>query len=195
MRRSEGMPKMTAVGLLLLVLGMVSVSYASVPLYDLFCRVTGYAGTPSVSLAAPNNILDRAMTVRFNADVNRGLPWSFRPTQNKVTVNIGQPFLAFYRVKNTSDQPVVGTATYNITPLKVGRYFSKIDCFCFTEQVLQPGEVAKLPVSFFVDPSIIDDPEMDKIKTVTLSYTFFKAKSSEQEQLSRADYSVSPQVN
>ena len=110
-------------------------------------------------------------------------------------MNIGQPFLAFYRVKNTSDQPDVGTATYNITPLKVGRYFSKIDCFCFTEQVLQPGEVAKLPVSFFVDPSIIDDPEMDKIKTVTLSYTFFKAKSSEQEQLSRADYSVSPQVN
>ena len=112
-----------------------------------------------------------------------------------MTVNVGEPVLAFYKVENTSDRAVIGTATYNVTPLKVGRYFSKIDCFCFTEQVLAPGEVANLPVSFFVDPSIMDDPEMDKINTITLSYTFFEVDTQEQEQLSSAGRMTSPTVN
>ena len=189
------MPKITAFALVLLVMGMIGVSYAAVPLYDLFCRVTGYAGTPNVAVAIPERILNRSMTVRFNADVHRGLPWDFRAAQGKVTVNVGEPVLAFYSVENTSDRAVIGTATYNVTPLKVGRYFSKIDCFCFTEQVLGPGEVANLPVSFFVDPSIMDDPEMDKIKTVTLSYTFFEVDTQEQERLSSAGRPASPTVN
>ena len=195
MKRSVPMPKITAIALVLLVMGMIGVSYAAVPLYDLFCRVTGYAGTPNVAVAIPDRILNRSMTVRFNADVHRGLPWNFRATHGKVTVKVGEPVLAFYKVENTSDRAVIGTATYNVTPLKVGRYFSKIDCFCFTEQVLAPGEVANLPVSFFVDPSIMDDPEMDKINTITLSYTFFEVETQEQEQLSSAGRMTSPTVN
>ena len=195
MKLSVPMPKITAIVLVLLVMGMIGVSYAAVPLYDLFCRVTGYAGTPNVAVAIPDRILNRSMTVRFNADVHRGLPWNFRAIHGKVTVNVGEPVLAFYKVENTSDRAVIGTATYNVTPLKVGRYFSKIDCFCFTEQVLAPGEVANLPVSFFVDPSIMDDPEMDKINTITLSYTFFEVDTQEQEQLSSAGRMTSPTVN
>ncbi len=185
----------TALALTLVVVGMVGASFAAVPLYDLFCRATGYGGTTKVATEVPERVGEREMTVRFNADVNRDLPWRFRPTQGSVTVLVGEPTLAFYRVENTSDRLIVGTAAYNVTPFTVGKYFSKIDCFCFTEQVLQPGEIAELPVSFFVDPSIADDPKMDRISTLTLSYTFFEVDILEPEQLSSVDYIDSPTVN
>jgi len=185
----------TALALTLVVVGMVGASFAAVPLYDLFCRATGYGGTTKVATEVPERVGEREMTVRFNADVNRDLPWRFRPTQGSVTVRVGEPTLAFYRVENTSDRLIVGTAAYNVTPLTVGEYFSKIDCFCFTEQVLQPGEIAELPVSFFVDPSIADDPKMDRISTLTLSYTFFEVDTLEPEQLSSVDYIDSSTVN
>ena len=185
----------TALALVLVVVGMVGASFAAVPLYDLFCRATGYGGTTKVATEVPERVGEREMTVRFNADVNRDLPWRFRPTQGSVTVRVGEPTLAFYRVENTSDRLIVGTAAYNVTPLTVGEYFSKIDCFCFTEQVLQPGEIAELPVSFFVDPSIADDPKMDRISTLTLSYTFFEVDTLEPEQLSSVDYIDNSTVN
>ena len=178
----------TGLSLAALVVGMVGLSYAAVPLYDLFCRATGYGGTTMVATEVPNQIGEREMTVRFNADVNRNLPWRFHPVKGSVTVRLGEPTLAFYRVENTSDRLIVGTAAYNVTPLTAGEYFSKIDCFCFTEQVLQPGEVAELPVSFFVDSSIADDPKMDRINTLTLSYTFFEVGNSKREQVSSADH-------
>ena len=190
-----GKPRVTALALAGLVIGMVGLSYAAVPLYDLFCRATGYGGTTNVATETPSQISDREMKVRFNADVNRDLPWRFRPVQNSVTVRVGQPVLIFYRVENTSDQPIVGTATYNVTPLTVGEYFSKMDCFCFTEQVLQPGESVELPVSFFVDPSILDDPQMDKINTLTLSYTFFEVNEPGSDHVSSPKRSNSSMVN
>lgn len=184
----RGRYSITGLSLAALVVGMVGLSYAAVPLYDLFCRATGYGGTTMVATEVPNQIGEREMTVRFNADVNRNLPWRFHPVKGSVTVRIGEPTLAFYRVENTSDRLMVGTAAYNVTPLTAGEYFSKIDCFCFTEQVLQPGEVAELPVSFFVDSSIADDPKMDRINTLTLSYTFFEVGNSKREQVSSADH-------
>ena len=191
----RGRRSATALALVLLVVGMVGASFAAVPLYDLFCRATGYGGTTKVATEVPERVGEREMTVRFNADVNRDLPWRFRPTQGSVTVLVGEPTLAFYRVENTSDRLIVGTAAYNVTPLTVGEYFSKIDCFCFTEQVLQPGEIAELPVSFFVDPSIADDPKMDRISTLTLSFTFFEVDTLEPEQLSSVDYIDNSTVN
>ena len=191
----RGRYSITGLSLAALVVGMVGLSYAAVPLYDLFCRATGYGGTTMVATEVPNQIGEREMTVRFNANVNRDLPWRFRPVQVSVTVRVGEPTLAFYRVENTSEQTIVGTATYNVTPLKAGEYFSKIDCFCFTEQVLQPGESAELPVSFFVDPSIVDDPKMDRITTLTLSYTFFEVGTSAREQLSRANQLAGSVIN
>jgi cytochrome c oxidase assembly protein subunit 11 len=184
----RGRYSITGLSLAALVVGMVGLSYAAVPLYDLFCRATGYGGTTMVATEVPNQIGEREMTVRFNADVNRNLPWRFHPVKGSVTVRLGEPTLAFYRVENTSDRLIVGTAAYNVTPLTAGEYFSKIDCFCFTEQVLQPGEVAELPVSFFVDSSIADDPKMDRINTLTLSYTFFEVGNSKREQVSSADH-------
>ena len=184
----RGRYSITGLSLAALVVGMVGLSYAAVPLYDLYCRATGYGGTTMVATEVPNQIGEREMTVRFNADVNRDLPWRFHPVKGSVTVRLGEPTLAFYRVENTSDRLMVGTAAYNVTPLTAGEYFSKIDCFCFTEQVLQPGEVAELPVSFFVDPSIADDPKMDRINTLTLSYTFFEVGNSKREQVSSADH-------
>jgi len=132
----RGRYSITGLSLAALVVGMVGLSYAAVPLYDLFCRATGYGGTTMVATEVPKQIGEREMTVRFNADVNRNLPWRFHPVKGSVTVRLGEPTLAFYRVENTSDRLIVGTATYNVTPLTAGEYFSKIDCFCFTDQAL-----------------------------------------------------------
>ena len=164
----------TVSGLVSVVVLMVGLAYASVPLYDLFCRVTGYGGAPKIAQELPSSVGTREMIVRFNADVNRDLPWEFRPVEGKITVRVGQPTLAFYRVRNLSDKTIVGTATYNVTPLRVGSYFSKIDCFCFAEQELKPGEVIDLPVSFFVESGIEADPDMEGVNTVTLSDTVFE---------------------
>ena len=168
----------TVTGLVSIVVGMAGLAYASVPLYDLFCKVTGYGGTPQIAEMLPSVVGSREMTVRFNADVNRDLPWEFRPVNGKVMVRVGEPTLVYYRVKNLSDKTIIGTATYNVTPLRAGSYFSKIDCFCFAEQELKPGESVELPVSFFVETSIESDPSMEDINTVTLSYTFFELEKS-----------------
>jgi len=156
------------------VVGMIGLAYASVPLYRLFCQVTGYGGATQRAEQAPAPVPGTAVTVRLDANVNSGLPWRFVPEQPQVTLALGESATMFYRVENLSDGPVVGTATFNVTPLTAGPYFSKLQCFCFTEQALAPGESAELPVTFFVDPTILDDPETKDIRTITLSYTFFR---------------------
>ncbi|CAO3443581.1 Cytochrome oxidase biogenesis protein Cox11-CtaG, copper delivery to Cox1 [Azospirillum argentinense] len=167
-------------GLFGLVFGMVGLAYASVPLYALFCQVTGFGGTTQRADAAPARQVDRVIKVRFNADVNQSLPWRFKPEQKELTVKLGEMGLAAYQAANRVDRATVGTALYNVTPDKVGKYFNKIECFCFTEQVLEPGQSVDMPVAFFVDPALADDPAMEDVTTITLSYTFFRAKDETQ---------------
>jgi cytochrome c oxidase assembly protein subunit 11 len=170
--------KLTAILLTGVIAGMFGLTAAAVPLYRLFCQVTGYGGTTQRAEQAPDQISDQTIKVRFNAEVAQGIPWSFAPEQREVEIRIGEQQLAFYRARNNGKRPIVGTATFNVTPNKAGSYFSKIDCFCFTEQVLQPGESADLPVSFFVDPAIQDDPDTQDVRSITLSYTFFMREGS-----------------
>ena len=163
------------VSLVGLVFGMIGLSFASVPLYNLFCKVTGFGGTTQVAEGPAGEILDRTVKVRFNADVNGALPWGFRPDTHEMEVRIGESAITSYRAVNHSDQPIVGMATYNVTPDKAGIYFNKIQCFCFDEQRLEPGQTVDMPVYFFVDPALADDPKLDDVSTITLSYTFFRA--------------------
>lgn len=169
-RRGKGWTVAATLGA---IAAMVALVAASVPLYDLFCRVTGYGGTPQVSAAVSDAMSERSVTVRFDATVMRDLPWNFRPAQRQMTVHLGENVLAFYTAENNSDRPVAGHATFNVTPAKAGRYFNKIECFCFTEQLLLPGESKEFPVSFFVDPSISEDDDGKDVTAITLSYTFF----------------------
>lgn len=155
---------------------MVGLAYASVPLYDLFCRVTGYGGTVNRADAAPEIINTRLVKVQFDANLNRTMPWRFDAPKQDVTLKIGETGLAFFTAHNPTNETIIGTATFNVTPQKVGYYFSKIDCFCFTEQVLAPGQTMDMPVTFFIDPEIVNDLEMNDVTTITLSYTFFKSK-------------------
>lgn len=151
---------------------MVSLSFAAVPFYRWFCQVTGYAGTTSVSAAGSEVVLDRTIKIRFDASLEAGMPWEFRPVQREMEVRIGETNLAFYEAYNPTDRVIAGTAGFNVSPDSAGGYFTKIDCFCFTQQVLQPGERVSMPVSFYVDPSIVDDPDARFLKAITLSYTF-----------------------
>ncbi|MHA1114252.1 MAG: cytochrome c oxidase assembly protein [Alphaproteobacteria bacterium] len=171
--RSGGRNRATMLSLIFLVVGMVGMAYAAVPLYRVFCQVTGYGGTTQRAGAAPGAVAGRPIAVRFDANVNSALPWRFRPLQREVVVRPGEQTLAFFRATNLSDRAVTGTATFNVTPLKAGIYFNKIDCFCFTEQHLAPGESIDMPVSFFVDPEMLADRNVEDVKTITLSYTFF----------------------
>lgn len=155
---------------------MVGAAYAAVPLYSLFCQVTGYGGTTQVAIGEAGVILDREVTVRFDANTGRGLPWEFVPVQRSMTVRIGESALAYYRATNLSDRTLTGMATYNVAPFKVAPYFSKIECFCFTEQVLEPGESIDMPVLFFIDPLLDEERRMDDVTTLTLSYTFFETE-------------------
>ena len=157
-----------------IVVAMVGLSYASVPLYRLFCQVTGYQGATRTALQAPGRATAATITVRLDANVNKALPWSFAPETPTVTLALGESVTAVYRVKNLSDKPTVGAATFNVTPFDSGQYFNKIQCFCFTEHALKPGETAELPVTFFVDPKIRDNPDTADIQVITLSYTFFR---------------------
>lgn len=156
-------------------IAMVGLAYASVPLYQMFCQVTGFGGTTQkvAESALPVRPLAKTMSVRFDANVTPGMPWSFAPTKSHETVRIGERRLAFYRVTNHSDKPVTGTATFNVSPDTAGGYFMKIACFCFTEQTLQPGQTVDMPVTYFVDPAIEDDADGKRIDEITLSYTFF----------------------
>lgn len=157
------------------MLGMLGLSFAAVPLYRLFCAVTGFGGTPSIGLAAAPGASGGTIRVRFNADTNPALPWKFGPDQNEVTLPIGEEQIAFYRATNEAGHPVTGMALYNVTPEKVGKYFHKTACFCFNKQTLEAGQTMEFPVTFWVDPAIRDDPSTADVKTITLSYTFFRS--------------------
>ncbi len=154
------------------VAGMIALSYASVPLYRIFCQMTGFGGTTNKAEAPPGQVLVRQMTVRFDASVARSLAWEFAPEQGPQKLKVGEVGLAFFRAKNLSDKPLSGTASFNVTPAKAGAYFSKIECFCFTEQRLAAGQEIDMPVQYFIDPSIDEDENMHDVKTITLSYTF-----------------------
>ena len=166
--------KKTILSLLTLVLFMGMASFASVPLYDWFCRVTGYGGTPSVSAKNNSGVLEESIKIRFDASLQKDMPWNFKPLQYEVEINIGASGLAFYEAFNPTDRPIAGQASFNVVPFSAGQYFTKIDCFCFVEQVLQPGEKVTMPVSFYIDPEIINDREAKFVKSVTLSYTFYE---------------------
>ena len=155
------------------VCAMVGLAFGAVPLYTLFCQVTGFGGTTQVAEEAPAEIGERLVTIRFNADTARDLPWHFKPEQREMTVRVGEMAMAVYNAVNQSDRALVGSSTFNVTPVKAGAYFNKIECFCFEEQTLAPGERADFPVSFFVDPDIVEDRRLDDVTTITLSYTFF----------------------
>jgi len=159
---------------------MVGGAFASAPLYDMFCRVTGFAGTPLRAVKAPGATEDSEtlITIRFNADVAPGMPWKFQPEKREIRVRPGEETLAFYEAINPTARTVTGTASFNVTPEKAGQYFNKIACFCFTEQQLGPGQTVDMPVSFFVDPEILKDPKTRDVVDITLSYTFFRKEES-----------------
>ncbi|PIR34742.1 MAG: cytochrome c oxidase assembly protein [Alphaproteobacteria bacterium CG11_big_fil_rev_8_21_14_0_20_44_7] len=165
-----------AINLAMVAIGMLGMAYASVPLYNLFCRVTGYGGTTQIAAELPTDIREREITVRFNADIDSSLNWEFHADQIKSTVKIGENGLAYFTVKNLSDKDEIGMATYNVTPTKAGRYFFKVYCFCFDEQVIKAGETVQYPVSYYIEPAFDDDEYMDDVDTITLSYTFYAVK-------------------
>jgi len=166
---------------------MIGASYAAVPLYDLFCRVTGFGGTTQVADVASDVVIDRKITVRFDGNVNHGLPWSFKPEQRSVTLKMGESAQLAYVAKNVSEGRTVGTSTFNVSPPTAGAYFNKLACFCFTEQALESGETIEMPVVFFVDPEMDKDPELKSVKEITLSYTFFPVEQPERPVAARAD--------
>jgi cytochrome c oxidase assembly protein subunit 11 len=155
---------------------MVGVSFAAVPLYSWFCRTTGFGGTTQVAKTTPDQISGRVVTVRFDSNVAPGLPWSFAPEKNTIDVRLGQVVTVYYKVVNEAARATVGHAGYNVSPPTVGIYFEKINCFCFTTQTMQPGETRDMAVVFYVDPKLADDSEQDKVRTITLSYTFYPAR-------------------
>ena len=157
--------------------GMLALAYAASPLYDMFCRATGFAGTPVVAVAGDRPLLSRTVQVRFDSNVDPNLPWRFQPLEREVKVRLGEEHLTHYRVTNVSQRPIVGTSTYNVTPEPAGPWFNKLQCFCFTEQLLMPGQSIDMPVVFFVDPEMDKDRRYDNVRTVTLSYTFYEAKT------------------
>jgi cytochrome c oxidase assembly protein subunit 11 len=152
---------------------MVGASYAAVPFYDWFCRVTGFNGTTQVATQMPSGVLERSINVRFDANVMGGLPWKFEPEKTEINVRIGEVVTAYYTVTNLAARPTLGQASYNVTPLTAGIHFQKINCFCFTEQRFAPGEKREMAVVFYVDPALAADSEHDKLSTITLSYTFY----------------------
>ena len=156
------------------VVVMGGLAWASVPFYSWFCRVTGFSGYTNVAEAGSDTILDQTITVRFDASIDREMPWTFKPVQREMTLRLGETGLAFFEAHNPTDRPVAGQAAYNVTPYEAGGFFDKIECFCFTEQVLQPGETVQMPVSFFVDPAIVDDRDAKYVHTITLGYTFYE---------------------
>lgn len=173
-------PNRMALALVGVAATMLSLSFAAVPFYDWFCRVTGYGGTTGVAEAAPDRILDRTIRIRFDATTEPGLPWVFKPVVREMDIRIGETALAFYEARNTADRPVAGTAVFNVTPDKAGAFFSKIACFCFDMQVLQPGETVQMPVTFYVDPAMVEDPEGRFLNEITLSYTFYETDLPEE---------------
>ncbi|AXI50212.1 MULTISPECIES: cytochrome c oxidase assembly protein [Sulfitobacter] len=167
-------PAKTVVQTVSVVILMGGLAWASVPFYDWFCRVTGFGGTPGQVAGAEGEVLDQTIKVRFDGSLNEDMPWEFKPVVNEMELRIGETGLAFYEAYNPTDHPVAGQASYNVTPYAAGAFFEKIECFCFTEQVLAPGERVQMPVSFFVDPEIVEDRDGKYVHTITLSYTFYE---------------------
>ena len=157
--------------------GMLGLSYAAVPLYEAFCKATGFAGTPLVAKEGERPVIARTVEVRFDSNTDANLPWRFEPVERSVKVHLGEEKLVFFRATNRSQRPVVGTATYNVTPEWTAGWFNKIQCFCFTEQLLQPGQSVDMPVLFFIDADMNKDRRYDDVRTITLSYTFYEAKT------------------
>ena len=171
----------TLVQLVTVVITMTSLSFAAVPFYDWFCRVTGYAGTPQRAEIAPDTVLDQVVRIRFDASVDQNMPWSFKPVVRTMDLRIGETALAFYEAHNPTDRVIGGTASFNVFPDAAGGYFTKIECFCFTEQVLQPGETVQMPVTFYVDPAMVEDPEGKFVHEIVLSYTFHETPLPEEQ--------------
>ena len=163
--------------LVVLVVGMIGLSFASVPLYDLFCRVTGFGGTTQKTNKESKVVLDKKIKIRFDSNISQELNWDFKAPKQEIIVQPGIQQVIYYTAKNLSDKPTTGTAVFNVSPPKAGGIFMKVDCFCFVKQTLQPGEEVKMPVSFYVDPSINDDENTKNLEEITLSYTFFNAET------------------
>lgn len=208
MASAENKSSSQALYLVALIVSMIGITYASVPLYRMFCQATGYGGTVAEGKTVEDKIrkreenpdaeveaaaLKREITVTFNADVNDGMPWKFQPTQRSVKVHPGQSTLAFFTAENTSPRVITGVSTYNVTPQQAGSYFNKIQCFCFEEQKLRPGEKIDMPVFFYVDPEFATDPRMKNVNHLTLSYTFFKVTDQTVEEDAAARAAVSGQ--
>ena len=181
----------TVLGLLLIIGVMTGLTSYSSTLYKMFCDFTGYGGTTQRAEVPADTILDRMIRVRFNADVNSALDWEFRPVQKETKIRVGEKALAFYLARSTAEKPITGTATFNVTPAKAGKYFVKTECFCFTEQTLAAGEAIDMPVQFYIDPEIDQDKNLDDIDTITLSYTFLRsAKTGEDEKNDKISASI-----
>ncbi len=167
-------PGKTVVQLVAVVVTMGALAWASVPFYDWFCRVTGFGGTTAVATADSADVLDQTIKIKFDASLERDMPWTFKPVEREMEIRIGETGLAFYEAYNPTDVPVAGQASYNVFPYEAGGFFNKIECFCFTEQVLEPGERVQMPVTFFVDPEIVTDRDAKYVHSITLSYTFYQ---------------------
>ena len=175
--------RQVATQLVAIVAGMLMLAYASVPLYRLFCSVTGFGGTTKEANPYAGKSTNRVVTVSFDANVDPKLPWKFAPIQREVQVKVGENKLVAFKATNEAGQATKGTATYNVTPFAVGKYFNKVQCFCFEQQHLNAGQTANLPVSFFIDPAMLDDPETRDITNITLSYTFYSYESANKSKL------------
>ena len=167
-------PQKTVAQTVSLVILMGGLAWASVPFYDWFCRVTGFGGTTGISTVASEDVLEQTINVRFDASLHSNMDWDFKPEVHEMELRIGETGLAFYEAHNPTDRPIAGQASYNVAPYQAGYFFNKIDCFCFEEQVLQPGETVMMPVSFYVDPKIVTDRDAKYVHTITLSYTFYE---------------------
>ena len=183
-------PAKTVAQTVSVVVFMGGLAWASVPLYDWFCRVTGFGGVTGVSDVAPEDILDHTITVRFDGSLNHNMPWEFKPVGREMEIRIGETGLAFYEAYNPLNVPIAGSASYNVAPYEAGAFFSKIDCFCFEEQVLAPGERVDMPVTFYVDPSITTDRDAKHIPSITLSYTFYQLDLPEEQAALTTDTGV-----
>lgn len=177
-RGAAGRARWVAAALAAFIVAMVGVTYASVPLYAAFCTLTGFGGSTRVAARAPEQAADRDITIRFDANVAAGLPWTFAPEARDMVVRVGAMSLAYYRAENTSARLTAANASYNVSPPQAGAYFVKMQCFCFDEQKLDPHQRAEMPVAFYVDPAILDDPDLKTLPAITLSYTFFPARAT-----------------
>ena len=186
-------PQKTVAQTVGLVVVMGGLAWASVPFYDWFCRVTGFGGTTGYASVAPDDVLEETVMIRFDGSLNNKMPWSFKPVQREIEIRIGETGLAFYEAYNPTDRPIAGMASYNVTPYQAGAFFEKIDCFCFEEQVLAPGERVQMPVSFYVDPEIVTDRDAKYVHTITLSYTFYEIDLP--EGYAALDAGLSPDLN